>query len=179
MNIVLNEGLRYHDMEGQITPLVSIDEYAAKMGSDDEIVTLAFIVKGEQASSDLVDWFERGYDWVLDAQVSDGEYSMGKYLVFVEMSRRIKVPERIIEMLTDLVTLTDIKVTDWTVKLNDEEYDADADMLSQVIITSPHEYRAEKETDLNEMRELSGMDTRNIYPEQDAEIRAFKSMAGL
>ncbi len=96
---ILNEGLDYHDLVGQMIPEVTVDEYAAKMGEDDEIVTLAFTVKGKQVGEDLSDWFERGYDWVLDAQVSDGELVPGKYLVFVEMNRRTSTPERIIELL--------------------------------------------------------------------------------
>ena len=98
-NIQLNEGLDYHDLEGQLEPVVSVDEYAANMGKDSDIVTIAFIIRSEQAGNDLVDWFEKGYDWVLDAQVSEGEISPGKYLVFVELNRRSSVPERIIELL--------------------------------------------------------------------------------
>ena len=83
MTKIINEGLDYHDLEGQMIPTVSVDEYSAKMGKDSEIVTLAFTIKNKQAGKDLSDWFERGYDFVLDAQVSDGEVSYGKYLVFV------------------------------------------------------------------------------------------------
>jgi len=111
MSVILNEGLDYHDLEGQMVPKVTVDEYAAHMGKDSEIVTLAFIIKNKQAGDDLCDWFERGYDFVLDAQVSEGEISPGKYLVFVEMNRRSTVPARIIELLEDLTTLTDLKLT--------------------------------------------------------------------
>lgn len=130
---ILNEGLDYHDLEGQMLPVVTVDEYAAHMGKDSEIVTLAFNVKSEAAGSDLVDWFERGYDWVLDAQVSEGEIKPGQYLVFVEMNRRTSVPKRIVELLDDLETLTDVPVKDWTVIVDDEEYQADEDILKQVI----------------------------------------------
>jgi hypothetical protein len=98
---ILNEGLDYHDLEGQMLPVVTVDEYAAHMGEDSEIVTLAFTVKSEAAGNDLADWFERGYDWVLDSQVSEGEVKPGQYLVFVEMNRRTSVPKRIIELIDD------------------------------------------------------------------------------
>ena len=45
------------DMVGQIEPEVSVDEYAAKMGPDHEVVTLSFIVKSNLAGEDLVSWF--------------------------------------------------------------------------------------------------------------------------
>ena len=179
MKKVLNEGLDHLDMENQINNKVSVDEYAAKTGSDDDTITLAFTVKGQLASTDLVDWFERGYDFVIDAQPSDGEISVGKYLVFVEMNRRSKAPARIIEMLTDLETLTGIKINEWIIEVDGEEYDADEDVLKQVMKLSPHEYRLESEEGLNEMRQLSGMETTKQFNEQDEAIKHFKSLAGL
>jgi len=176
---IINEGLDYLDMVGQVNPIVSVDEYKAKMGKDSDIVTLAFLVNSEAAGNDLVDWFERGYEWILDASVSEGELRPGKYLVFVEMKRRMAVPERIIELIEDLETLTDIPVKDWTVEVNEEEYDADPQILRQVITISPHEYRVEEETELNEMRKRAGVNVVNLYGEPDKELKNYISMAGL
>jgi len=178
---IINEGLDYLDMVDQIEPTVSVDEYSAKMGKDSDIVTLAFTVNSEAAGNDLVDWFERGYDWVLDANISEGELSPGKYLVFVEMKRRTKVPERIVELIEDLETLTDLSVKDWTVNIDEEDYDADTEVLKQKITISPHEYREENEdeAELNEMRHRAGLNTVNLHGEPDSELKAFISMAGL
>jgi len=180
MTKILNEGLNYHDLEGQMDPTVTVDEYAAHMGKDSEIVTLAFVTHSEAAGNDLADWFERGYDYVLDAEVSEGEVSPGKYLVFVEMNRRSTVPERIIELITDLETLTDLPLKDWTIIIDDEEYEPDESIIKQKITISPHEYRKdeEKEEELNEMREIAGLSTKPIH-QQDEYIRKIKSMAGL
>lgn len=179
MSKILNEGFDYHDLVNQVLPEITVDEYAAKMGDDDEIVTLAFTVKGRQVGEDLVDWFERGYDWVLDAQVSDGEISSGKYLVFVEMDRRTSVPERICELVGDMETLTDLPLKDWTINYEDNQYDCDATQLKSVMILSPHEYRKIKETDLNEMRNLSGMNQKKIYSQPDSMLKDFIAKAGL
>ena len=182
MNKIINEGLDYHDLEGQMLPQVTVDEYAAHMGKDSEIVTLAFVIKNKSAGDDLCDWFERGYDFVLDAQVSEGEISPGRYIVFVEMNRRSTVPSRIIELLEDLKTLTDIKLNDWTIIVDDTEYEPTEEVLKQVIVLSPHNYRVdeEREEDLNEMRHRAGLDVKPIHTgKQDAELRAFKSIAGL
>ena len=178
---ILNEGLDYMDLEGQLEPRVSVDEYSAKMGKDSEIVTLAFTVKSEAAGNDLVDWLERGYPFVLDAQVSDGEIRSGKHLVFAELERRTTVPARIIELLGDLETLTGLKVKDYTIEVDEEEYDADENILKQKIILSPKEYRVEeeREEELNEMRTIAGLETTKIYGPQDIELRNFKAIAGL
>ena len=178
---IINEGLDYLDMVDQIEPTVSVDEYSAKMGKDSDIVTLAFTVKSEAAGNDLVDWFERGYEWILDASLSDGELSPGRYLVFVEMKRRTKVPERVVELLEDLETLTGMTVDEWEVTIDQKEYPADTEILKELIPISPHEYREENEDEkeLNEMRHRAGLDTVNLHGEPDSELKAFISMAGL
>lgn len=178
---IINEGLDYLDMVDQIEPTVSVDEYAAKMGKDSDIVTLAFIVKSEAAGNDLVDWFERGYDWILDASLSEGELSPGKYLVFVEMKRRTKVPEHIVELLDDLETLTGMKLNEWNVNIDEKDYKPESEVLKELITISPHEYRVqeENEEELNEMRHRAGLDTVKIYDEPDSELKAYISMAGL
>lgn len=176
----LNEGLDYHDMKGQIDPKITVDEYAAKMGKDSDIVTLTFKTNSKLSAEDLVAWLEIGYDYILDASVSDGEIEPGKWLVFVEMKRRSNVPEKIIQILEDLDTLTDIKAKDYTVTIKDEDYDADINMLKQVMVLSPNDYKKleDDEEELNEMRQIAGIGRKKIY-DVDEEIRKFISKAGL
>lgn len=177
--VKLFEGFDHMDLENQIIPEISIDEYSAKTGTDDEIVTVAFTIKGEQASRDLVEWFERGYNWVIDAAVSDGELSPGKYLVFVEINRRTTAPGRIVELIEDLEPLTGLKVKDFTVKINDEDFDCEVGQIKSQMILSPQEYRELKEKDLNEMRELSGNEPKKLFGQQDSILKDFISKAGL
>lgn len=78
-----------------------------------------------------------------------------------------------------------MKVDEWTIIVDGEEYKPEEEILKQVIICSPGKYREiegdgeEEDEGLNEMRELSGLEPVKDLPEQDAEIKAFKSMAGL
>ena len=95
------------------------------------------------------------------------------------MVRRLAAPERILELLDDLKTLTSLDVTDWKIKINDDEIEPDKALLKQNLVLSPHQYRINTETDLNEMRELSGVEPHKIYTEQDAELKAYKAIAGL
>jgi len=178
---IINEGLDYLDLENQLGTMVSIDEYAAKVGKDSEIVTIAFIVHSKLAGDDLSDWFERGYDFVLDAQTSEGELKPGKWLVFVEMDRRLSSPKRIIELLKDLKTLTGYDLHDWTIKLDDEEYEPNVETLEAKMVLSPRDYRKdqEREEKFNEYRELAGLETKKIFEHQDSDIKNYKMLAGL
>jgi hypothetical protein len=188
MNKIITEGLDYHDLDGQLESVVTVDEYSAKMGKDCDIITLAFIIRSERAGNDLVDWFERGYDFVLDAQVSEGELSPGKYLVFVEMARRTSAPERLIELLDDLNTLSDISMDEWVIKVDDEDHSADEEELTQVMILSPHSYRErfpdkdeenENEEGLNEMRRAAGISEKRLYHSSDPLLKNYTALAGL
>lgn len=177
----LTEGLDYHDLKGQIDPIITVDEYAAKMGEDSDIVTLAVKTNSKLAAEDLVAWLEIGYDYILDASVSEGEVEPGKWLVFIELKRRSNVPKKIVQILSDLETLTDLPLNEYTVVYNEEEYDANADILQQVLILNPADYKKEvdKEEELNEMRKIAGLNNKNIYENIDAEIKKYITNAGL
>ena len=177
---IINEGLDYHDMKGQIDSKVTVDEYAAKMGKDSDIVTVTFQTNSRLAAEDLVSWLEIGYDYILDASVSDGEIEPGKFLVFVEMKRKHSVPKKIVEILEDLKTLTDMDLEDYTIVVDEQKYKPDIDKLKEVIILSPFDYSKikEKEGELNEMRQIAGLESKKIY-EEDTYIKNIKSMAGL
>lgn len=178
---LLNEGLDHLDLKGMIEPSMSIDEYAAKTGNDNDVVTLAFTVFSSLAGEDLVTWFERGYTHVLDASVSDGELEPGKHLVFVELKRRSRIPSQIVTMLSDLETLTGIKLRDWTIEIRSEEYVASEENIRDNLILNPNEYKMDKEKQLemNEYRELAGLEPLKVCNEkEDSYIKNIKAMAG-
>jgi hypothetical protein len=110
----LLEGLGYKDLEGILKPTIHIDEFSSKMGDDDDIIVLSFFTRDKAAAKDLMNWFEKGYDFVLDADQSPGEIKPNRYLVYVEMRRRRAAPEQINELLEDLGTLTEFDPADWT-----------------------------------------------------------------
>ena len=185
MTKILNEGFDHLDLENVLDTTLTVDKYAAKMGSDDEIVTLAFTIKSEQAGEDFVDWLERGYEFILDAQVSEGEVSRGKFLVFAEMNRRTSVPERIIELLDDLETLTGKKLEAWDIEIGDDMIKPDENEIKKRLILSPHVYREQHdeeeniEGELNEMREIAGLPSKSIIKEKDQLLKDFMAKAGL
>lgn len=50
MSRQLSEALEYKDMVGMMKPTIHVDEFASKMGDDDEIVVLSFFVRSKQAA---------------------------------------------------------------------------------------------------------------------------------
>jgi hypothetical protein len=95
-----------NDLEGFVNEIFTIDSYKSKMGQDSEVSVLAFEVQDKQPAKDLMNFIEKGYDFVLDSDVSSGENAKGKYQVFVELERNRRLPERIATILEDLSKLT-------------------------------------------------------------------------
>jgi hypothetical protein len=130
----LAEGLEANDLKRLVHDELHIDEYKSKMGKDEDVVVVSFKVAGREPALDLVNFIEKGYDWVIDADTSPGEVNKGKYLVFVEMNRRMRVPERIIEMLGDLETLTGFKLKDWKLNIGDKMLPANEESIKNTQI---------------------------------------------
>ena len=165
-------------MVGLIKPTIHIDEFVSKMGNDDDIATVSFYTKNSKVADDLVEWFEKGYDFVLDADRSPGEIKPNRYLVYVEIKRRTSLPKQIQELVRDLASLTEYEESNWTVKYDNSEMDFDLDYLTSRLLLSPREYRINKEADLNTMRESAGLKTVPIYT-QDKETTLLQQQAGI
>ena len=174
----LAEGLEYKDMVGMMKPTIHIDEFSSKMGDDDDIIVASFFLRSKQAAKDLANWFEKGYDWVLDADTSPGEIKPGRFLVYIEMRRRSSAGDNLAEAINDMETLTEFKPTDWEMHYDEKSFPFTAEEFNKIVPTSPKEYRKQHEGDLNEMRSAAGIDTKQIY-ERERDIRQLQAAAGI
>ena len=172
------EGLEYKDMEGLLKPTIHVDEFAAKMGDDDDIIVISFFVRDLQAAKDLMAWFEKGYDFVLDADRSPGEIKPSRYLVYVEIRRRSTAPLNVNRLLEDLSSLTEFEPADWRMHYKDQEVDWSEEAFAELVPLTPDAYRERYEGDLNEMRMAAGLPTKAIY-ELKPDVRSLQAMAGL
>ena len=161
-----------------LKPTIHVDEFASKMGDDDDIIVISFFVRSDQASKDLMNWFEKGYDWVLDSDRSPGEIRPGRFLVYVELRRRSSAGKWVAEAIDDLNTLTEFESSDWNMHYDGKDVPFSEETFNRVVPLSPKEYRERKEQDLNEMRAAAGIEPVQIY-ERDRDIRAMQSAAGI
>ena len=159
-------------------PTIHVDEFASKMGDDDDIIVISFFVRSQAAARDLVNWFEKGYDWVLDADQSPGEIRPGRYLVYIEMRRRSTAGAKIAEALDDLGTLTEYQPDDWQMHYEGQTNPFSQETFDRLVPLSPKDYRKKKEQDLNEMRTAAGLDHKPVY-EADQDIRQLQAAAGI
>ena len=159
-------------------PRIHVDEFSSKMGDDDDIIVVSFFVRDAQAAKDLMTWFEKGYDFVLDADKSPGEIKPNRWLVYVEMRRRSTAGGNVELILDDLGTLTEYTKDDWTMHYKDKDYPFTRDTFDNIVPTSPKEYRKRYESEMNEWRVAAGLQTKQIY-ERDDTMKSIQSAAGI
>jgi len=174
----LSEALQYKDLEGMMKSTVHVDEFSAKMGDDDDIIVISFFVRDKAAAKDLMNWFEKGYDFVLDADKSPGEIKPGRYLVYVELRRRSTAPGNVQRLLGDLSTLTEFEPDDWTLHYDGKRVPFSEEAFASMVPCTPDAYRKTHDGDLNEMRAAAGLPTKQIH-EIKPDVAALQAMAGL
>ena len=101
-------GLIAGDLNDLVLPVFEIDSFKSKMGDDKDIVVCSFSCMSEAPAKDLMNFFEKGYPYVLDADVTSGEQTDGTYKVFVEIERHKDVPTQVLEMLDGVGKLANI-----------------------------------------------------------------------
>jgi hypothetical protein len=167
-------------MEGLLKPTIHVDEFSSKMGDDDDIIVVSFFVRDAQAARDLMSWFEKGYDFVLDADCSPGEIRPGRYLVYVEIRRRSTAGAHVEQLLNDLNTLTEFEAADqWLMHYKGKEVPFTRETFDSTVPLSPRAYRERYEKDLNEVRIAAGMPVVATYDRQDRDLKSIQAAAGI
>ena len=176
----LSESLGFKDLEGMMKPTIHVEEFSSKMGDDDDIIVVSFFVRDAQAAKDLMSWFEKGYDFVLDADRSPGEIKPGRFLVYVELRRRSTAGANVEQLLDDLNTLTEWEDSSaWTMHYRDKEIPFSRDTFDATVPLSPRAYRDRHEKDLNEVRLAAGLPVMATYDRRDRTLQAIQSAAGI
>ncbi len=146
----LNEELKENDLHNLIDNIFEVDNFASKMGSDKDIVVVSFTVESHEPALDLVNFIERGYEFVLDADSSPGELKDGKYKVFVELERNRRVSEHIMEILDGVGKLTGIDNFKFRYYKNFQSIPVTQETLSEAIPVDSNDYEIKiKESTLN------------------------------
>ena len=159
---------------------IHVDEFSSKMGDDDDIIVVSFFLRDAQAAKDLMSWFEKGYDFVLDADRSPGEIKPNRFLVYVEIRRRSTAGANVEMLLNDLNTLTEYETAeDWTMHYKGKDIPFSRDAFDATVPLSPKAYRDRYEKDLNEVRIAAGLPVVANYDKRDRALQSIQSAAGI
>jgi hypothetical protein len=175
----LTEGLGRHDLAGFIDKVFTVDQYKSKMGADEDIVVLTFKSHDKHPAIDLMEFIEKGYPFVLDADISAGEERDGKYSIFVELERSNKVPRQIDQLLAGISQLCDIY--DWRFRYYKQikSVPFSVDLAEEIIPLSQDNYydklREIKTQELNAFLNKGSLDS--VKLQKDSKLKLEKPYA--
>lgn len=189
----LFEGLEKNDLKRLVSTTITIDKFVSKLGDDKDVITVSFTVKYKEPAVDLMVFLERGYDWILDADVSSGELDDGQYMVFVELERGKDVAKNIVKMVNDVGNLTDTTLEEWKFLYGrvSEKKPVTIEEIESAVPVSSRDYEMKfpekKQKDIEDqninkeldaMLETAGIPIKKIH-HRDQELDAMRSRAGL
>ncbi len=147
--------LREGDLKDMMDNVFEIDSFSSKMGADKDIVTLSFSLKEKAPADDLMNFLERGYGFILDADVTSGEQSDGTYKVFVEIARDKDVHENIIEIVDGVKNLSEVDNFKFRYYKNWRSQDLSQETLEELVPNDPENYGMKvEESRMNSYKEF-------------------------
>ena len=179
MHHKLLEGLRSKDLKGFVSDVFTIDQFKSKMGEDKDIVVLGFRVNDKYPATDLMEFIEKGYPYVLDADMSSGEERDGHYQVFVELERNKHVPKQIRDLLSGISRLTDN--WDWRFRYQREltGHDFTEEAILENVPLDPQEYEQKiLETKNETVQEFFDQGVTSVTVDENNKITFSKSYSG-
>lgn len=176
----LHEGMESGDLKRLVHNELHIDEFKSKLGDDQDVIVVTLKLASKQPAEDLVNFIEKGYDWVLDSDISPGEMDDGSYIVFTELSRDKDAPKNILQMIEDMQNLTDIDVEEWRVRYykNHKEMPLSLEALESMIPTSPEAYNKLYGQEIDQLKTAAGMKVDTKAPKNDY-TESLRNLAGI
>lgn len=123
-----------------VYPTFEVDTFRSKMGEDQDVCVVSFKVKDRAPAKDLMEFVEKGYEFVLDADVSSGENDKGEYSVFIELNRSPQLAEEIKELCYGVKKLTGINEFKFKYYKDNQTHDVTEETLKKIIPSSAKDY---------------------------------------
>ena len=165
----LREGLEQGDLKRLVHTEMHVDDFKSKLGRDEDVVVISLKVIGKEPAVDIVNFVEKGYEWVIDADVSSGEMDDGDYIVFIECDREPTVASNVMSMMVDLMNLTEQDITEWRVRYrNGREHELTEKNLQDMIPKTPSEYRQQfGHQEIDKLKATAGVKVNTKAPKND------------
>jgi len=159
----LTEGLRRGDLKDYVSDIFTVDRYRSKMGEDQDILVLSFKIKEKYPAIDLMEFIEKGYDFILDADISAGEERDGQYQVFVEIERTPGLTEQLKELLGGVSHLCDCYDWKFRYQSTPRYFLFNEDSVRKYIPLTPDSYKAK-------ILEIKNSDIKNFFNQGAVEV---------
>lgn len=159
----LSEGLKTGDLSEQVSNVFTVDQYKSKMGEDRDVVVLGFRVKEKYPAQDLMEFIEKGYKFILDADISSGEEHDGQYQVFVELERTEKLPTQMQNLMNGISQLCDCYDWRFRYQKSPRSVEFNEQAVVENIPMTPVAYESK-------IMEIKNIDVKEFFDQGSAEV---------
>lgn len=159
----LSEGLRSGDLVDYVSETFGVDRYKSKMGEDRDIVVLSFRIREKYPAIDLMEFIEKGYDFILDADTSAGEENDGQYQVFVELQRTPEIKDQLKELLGGVGQLCGVKEWRFRYQKSPNSLEFNEENITEAIPLTKEEYD-------QKILEIKESDIKDFFNQGDTNI---------
>lgn len=113
----LNEGMLGGDLEDLVLPMLSVDEFASKVG--DDAIVFGFYVSDREGAVDLNRFIQKSPLKILDTEISPAPDQRGFYVVFFEVLLNDRLPEVVTELLKEIEPL--VMIEKWKMQIRGQQ----------------------------------------------------------
>jgi hypothetical protein len=159
----LTESLRRGDLKDYVSDIFTVDRYKSKMGEDQDILVLGFKVKEKYPAIDLMEFIEKGYNFILDADISAGEERDGQYQVFVEIERTPGLTEQLKELVNGISQLCDCYEWKFRYQSTPRYFLFNEDTIKKQIPMTPEGYKSK-------ILEIKNSDVKDFFNQGAVEV---------
>lgn len=102
----LTEGLKVGDLKDLCMDTISIDQFNSKI--DPTCIVVAFYILYRKPAEDLNKFLQKTAIDIIDTNISPAPTEDGYYVIFVELKRNSKFPQKIVDLVNTIKALTGI-----------------------------------------------------------------------
>ena len=159
----LSEGLRSGDLADYVSEVFTVDQFRSKMGEDQDIVVLGFRVKEKNPAIDMMEFIEKGYNFILDADMSAGEEKDGQYQVFVEIERTPELKNQLKELLGGVGQLCNCKEWRFRYQKAPSSLEFNEENITEAIPMTKEDYE-------RKVMEIKNVDVREFFDQGSVDV---------
>ena len=144
--------------------------FRSKLGKDEDVCVISFKVTDKEPATDLMNFIEKSYDWVIDADVSSGEMDDGDYIVFVECERNEQIPANVVTMMNDIMNITGQKLSQWRVRYRGSNEDHSltlSDLKAMIPLNSKDYVKRYGAEEIDNLKAKAGVKVTTKAPKND------------
>jgi hypothetical protein len=159
----LKESLRSGDLKNYVSEIFTVDQYKSKMGEDSDVIVLGFHVREKEPAIDMMEFIEKGYNFILDADMSAGEEHDGKYQVFVEIQRTPELKSQLKELLNGVGQLCSCYEWKFRYQKSPKSLEFNEDNITEAIPMTKDDYE-------RKVMEIKNIDVREFFDQGSVDV---------